>query len=382
MSSCLLSGRAVSIIVASALALAACDETATPDPLEPAMRVYVSGEDGRLHVFDLETFERVASVDACAGASEVHATADGRTVWTICSGAASVAFVDTETLEVTPVAVGAAPVHSFLEPGHARLWVGNDGSGDVSVIELDTLTETRVLTGNGHHKIAFAPDASGGPGFAYVSNISDATISVIDATPALISNVMVGPAPHGIDCSAEMDLVYNCSGDDENSIEVIDPAQHHEVVSRIPLPSRCGYIHVEPDGLTAFATLGDMDLLARIDLETEEVTTFPAGAGPDKFEILGERAFVANVGAATVTVIDLDTSETRDIAVGMIHPDGDHGHRGIRRYGDLVFVPNGHDNSVSVIDVESETVIATLEGIPHPSGIAIAGPDGGTAYPR
>lgn len=373
---------AASILLASTLALVACDEGTTPDPLEPAMRVYVAGEDARLHLFDLETFERVASVDACAGPGEVHATEDGRTVWTLCRGAATVAFVDTETLEVTPVAVGASPVHSFLEPGHARLWVGNDGSGDVSVIELDTLAETRVLTGNGHHKIAFAPDASGGPGFAYVSNVSDATISVVDATPALISNVMVAPAPHGIDCSAQMGLVYNCSGDEENSVEVIDPAAGHEVVSRIPLPARCGYIHVEPDGLTAFATLGDVDLLARIDLETEEVTTFPAGAGPDKFEIIGTRAFVANTGAATMTVIDLETAETRAIAVGMVHDSGGHLHRGIRHYGGFVFIPNSHDNSVSVVDVETETVVGTLEGIPHPSGIAIAGPGGGTAYPR
>jgi YVTN family beta-propeller protein len=156
------------------------------------------------------------------------------------------------------------------------------------------------------------------------------------------------------------------------------------VVSRIPLPGRCGYIHVEPDGRTAFASIGTENLLARIDLEAGTVETLRAGELPDKFEIVGERAFVANVTEPTVSVVDLTdpTAEPRSIEIGAAVVHGDHGHRGMRLFGDRVFVPNEADHTVSVIDVETEAVIATLDGIMGPSGIAIAGAGVGTTYPR
>ena len=371
-------------------ALGACGPgtTDTPDAqvYPPATRVFIAGSlDHRVHVFDLETLERVTSIAVPSGPTELHATPDGRLVWALTREGAAVVIIDTATLSVRhQVQVGARPTHSFIDPSYERIWVGNDGSGDVSRIELRGGAETRVLTGNGHKKMAIVTDQDGALRFVYVSNIADSTISVLDPAASLVTNVEVGLSPHGMDYSSVTGRVYNCSGDEENSVEVMSPDADHAVVSRIPLPGRCGYIHVQPDGRAAYATIGTENRLVRIDLEAETVEAFRAGEFPDKFELAGERAFVSNVTEPTVSVVDLrdPTAEPRSIAIGAAVVHGNHGHRGMRLFGDRVFVPNEADHTVSVIDVETEAVIATLDGVMGPSGIAIAGAGVGTTYPR
>lgn len=367
---------------------AACDDDGARDGGPDARawparaRVFVAGSgDESLHVFDLETLERVTTIAVPAGPGEVHATPDGRWVLAVARDAGTLAVVDPETLAVArEVPLGARPTHAYVEPGHARVWVGNDGSGDVSVVELASGEEERVLTGNGHHKMAMVTGADGALRFVYVSNIADGTVSVLDPAPAFVTNVGVGPAPHGMDYAAATGRVYNCSGDAESSVEVLDPDAGHAVVSRIPLPARCGYLEVH--GREAFATLGSAGLLARIDLETQEVATLDAGEAPDKVAIAGERAFVSNVTTPTVTVVDLAGGPSRSVEVGAAAVRDGSGHRGLHLFGDRLFVPNAADGTVSVIDVGAEAVIATLDGMVAPAGIAVAGPGVGTTHPR
>ncbi len=377
---------ALAALVSSACGTPSVAVDAGPDANlpPPPRRVFVAGSfEGRLHIFDWDSLERVAALPL-SGASEVHATPDGSLVWVLSRGTATVASLDTRSLTFRyRVPVGTRPVHSFIEPGYERIWVGNDDSADVSVIELATGEEARVLTGTGHHDMAMVPGPDGALRFVYVSNETDGNMIVLDGTPELVTNVVVGPAPHGIDYSSATGKVYNCSGDEENSVEVIDPDAGHTVVARVPLPARCSYLRVsDDDPRVAFATLAAVDLLARIDLATLEVETFDAGDYPDELELVGDRVFVANVLAPTVSVVDLSEGTTRTIEVGYSHVHEGHGHRTLRRFDDRVFVPNDEDHTVSVIDVESETVITTLLDVIGPAGVAVAGPGEGTTFPR
>lgn len=87
------------------------------------------------------------------------------------------------------VAVGSRPVHLYrapaIEPLHIQhaghdhsapeVWVSNDGGASVSILDAQTLAVlATVPVGKGHHKMAFTHNK------AYVSNISEASISVID----------------------------------------------------------------------------------------------------------------------------------------------------------------------------------------------------------
>ena len=80
--------------------------------------------------------------------------------------------------------VGSRPVELRVWPAAAdaaarRVWVANDGGGSVSVLDATTLAvRGTVATGAGHHHLA----TWGGK--AYVSNLTDGTVTVIDRARA------------------------------------------------------------------------------------------------------------------------------------------------------------------------------------------------------
>ena len=384
-------GSLATVSVASLVLLFGCagvEESSAPSVTgEGRQYVFVTArESAAVHVFDFETLTRVTEISVAAGPQEVQATPDGTTVWVVSTDAGDLTIIDAATLGVRHRAhLGARPVHSFVDPSYERVFVGNDASSDISVVDLSTGEEQRVLTGNGHHKMAIVTDDAGELRFVYVSNIGDATITVLDPSLALVANVSVGPAPHGMDYSHVTRRVYNCSGDAANSIEILstEGAGAHTVVGRIPLPARCGYLHVEDDGRHAYATLAGANLLARIDLVEETVETFAAGESPDKLAIDGDVAWVANVTAPTVTGVDLSAGAPMvRIDVGRAAVDDGRGHRFVRLFGERLFVPNQADDSVSVVDTTAPGVMATLDAIGGAFSVAVAGPLGGTTYPR
>lgn len=392
------------ILLAAASLLAACgdDTDPRPDGSVPVATDLVYVTDGtRLHVFELESLEKVGEIAVGEGSSEIHATPDGALVWTLSTEANEVTLVDTGTQETTTLDVGVSPVHSYIAPGYGEIWVGNDGSSNVSVIDVATLSVTHtLLTGAGHHKMAFAYDDDGAFTFAYVSNITDGSITPVRADHTVLPNVPgVGAAPHGMDFDAASDLVLNCSGDvdaatmgNQPGIELVattdDPGteedERHTIVDRVALAAgRCGYLHVE-DGF-AYFTIGAAGLVGRMNIATREVTTYPAGTRPDKFARDGDRLFVANVTTPTVTVVSLSAGEPDTIPTGEpiepgTSPTG--GHRSIRLHDGRLYVPNAFEGSVTVIDATTRTVVGTLSGMDHPANVAIAGPSGGSTYPR
>jgi YVTN family beta-propeller protein len=237
-------------------------------------------------------------------------------------------------------------------------------------------------------------DDSGAVTFAYVSNIGDSSITPVTPEREALLNVSgVGAAPHGLDYGRGTHAIYNCSGDAMHSVEVVatrdDPEtalnEQHTIVARIPLEERCRYIHVSDDGMFAHATSPKSNRFVRINLMTHAVTTFETGGAPDTFEIVGGYAYVGNVSDPYVSVVDLmGSASPAQIAVGNAVPpnEDEDGTRAMRLDGGHLFVANAYDGTVSVIDVTSNLVIATLTDIPGAAGIAIAGPEGGTTFPR
>jgi len=400
--------RPSALAVSSLLLVSACDDHPHQEPIDlgpPRPLIYITddtaaekhgggGASGVVHVFDEATFEHVGSFDGGGGIGEIHATPDGSTVWMLAGTEGTVSLLDTTTYELTELDVGVRPVHSFIASDRSEIYVGNDGSADVSIISLASRSViATTLTGAGHHKMAVTTDANGAFAGVYVSNITDGTITPVGTDHAARANVAgTGPAPHGMDYSSVTRRVYNCSGDAQHSVEVIATTDEvatvendrDTVVARIPLDARCSYLHVSDDGTTAYATLPSANLFARIRLSDHHVDTFSTDVGPDKFEIVGTRAYVVHSRSATVWVIDLDgVAATTTIAVGQaVAPGVTSGHRSARFANGRLYVPNAYDGTVSVIDTATDTVLVTLDGMHAPSNIAVAGPGFGTTYPR
>lgn len=110
--------------------------------------------------------------------TDALADAGSSRVFVTMAGSDEVAVVDAAagTL-VGKVPTGARPVHLYRAPEleTPELWVGCDSGDVVTVIDAESLrVKATVALGKGHHKLAFAG------GKAYVSNIADGTVSVID----------------------------------------------------------------------------------------------------------------------------------------------------------------------------------------------------------
>jgi len=224
-----------------------------------------------------------------------------------------------------------------------------------------------------------APPA--GTGTLIVLNKAEATASLIDlGTGAIVATVPTGTGPHEATVSPDGRLAVVCDyGTREapgSTLTVIDvPAGR--VARTIPLGT-----YRRPHGITwlqgtsrVLVTAEADRRLLTVDIESGQVTTsvetdqdtsHMVVASPD-----GKRAFVANIGSGSVTVIDLAAgTRLANIPTGAgaegiaITPDGRH-----------VWITNRAADTVSVLDAASLKILATLESKSFPIR-ARATPDG------
>lgn len=140
-----------------------------------------------------------------------------------------VTLFDLETLEPRgTVAVGTRPFGLGFAPD-GRLFVGNVGSNDVSVIDpvAGGAPVATVPVGDRPYGVAFAQ------GHAFVTNQYADTVSVIDlATLEVVATVDVGEYPEGIDTTSDgrRVLVANWFS---NTLSVID-AKTLRVINEVP----------------------------------------------------------------------------------------------------------------------------------------------------
>lgn len=342
---------------------------------------------GSVHVFERDTFASVGFFSVGRGPENVNASADGRYVFVTNAGSGTATFLDTQTWERRTLTLGVRPNHSFVSPDHSSVWIGNDGSASVSVVRFEDLSVIGpVTTGAGHHKIAFATEPGGAFARAYVSNIVDGTVTPVSPQGVASLNVPgTGFGPHGMDFASSNGRIYDCT---DTGIDVIatrdEPGTPEDdtstVVARIALPARCSYLRIDEDGTHAVATIPSMASLVRMRLSDHQVEQFPVASDPDTVVVTGDHAFVSSLSAPVVSFVDFSGAiPAGSIDVGNA---GVSGHRPIRLDGDLLFVPNLGDDSVSLVDVTTRTVVHTLTEIESPVDVAVAGPSGGTVYPR
>jgi YVTN family beta-propeller protein len=343
---------------------------------------------------------------------------DGRFVFCGSSSSNVVIQVDTTTNTVVgSLPSGARPVHIYTSPPQARgqVWVMNDGSGDVTVLDKNAMWKEifpggiapdptrRPKAGNGHHKAAFT-DAT--PYVTYVSNITDGTFTPIvgDASLRTLPSIAVGNAPHGMDYSKNSKAMYGCSGPNMQAnppLPAAIPIGPTEGSTRgavntdykqLPVPVRCSYLRcLPPDGRYCIGTLKSMTQGAAAIIDTNNDTisaTVPTGATPDNFDYTedGKEVWVANAEAPTLTVIDMTAGAVKQtIMVGNQVTGAMEPRRRIRDLpgGKQFWTTNNADNTVSVVDATTYQVIKTIPVGQFPTTIAFAGAPGKiTFYPR
>ena len=203
----------------------------------------------------------------------------------------------------------------------AYAYVSNNSDNTVSVISIsDNTVAATVGVGGGPWGIAIG--ASGD--FVYVANNTDDTVSVIDtATFEVTETITVGDGPLGVTVAPSGDYVY-VTNKEENTVSVIDVSDN-TVAATVDVGGGPWGIAIGASGGYVYVANNADDTVSVIDTATFEVTeTITVGDGPQGISITfdgGEQldafVYVANNTADTVTVINIvDNSILTNINVG------------------------------------------------------------------
>lgn len=233
--------------------------------------------------------------------------------------------------------------------------------------------------------------------FAYVTNEHTNVVSVIDTrTDTVVKTITVGNNPLGVAASPDGTKVYVVNNEDA-TVSVIDTKSNTVVATIEGLGIGALQVAVTPDGKRLYVSnFGEPEAVgipgttvSVIDTETNTVIETIEGFGPHPTGVAvtpdGERVLVANEFAFTVSVIDTATNTIIDppIPVGMIPSSVSITPDGKRAYvADLLGAPPlvpPPDGAVSVIDLETNDVIATIKVGQQPLGTAVT-PDGRLVY--
>jgi len=251
------------------------------------------------------------------------------------------------------------------DDGHGMAMNGNAQFFDVTT---GTLIKS-VEVGNHPAHVVYTNDGK----YALVTNNEDNNVSIIDIKDyKVIETVETGNGPHGFRISADDKFAY-IANMGEDTVSVIDIIAMEES-KRIKVGAAPVTTGITKDGKTLVVTLNSENVVAIVDLETDQVEKIEVGIGPAQVYVQSDDryAFVANQGTVenpsrTITKVDLierkaiATIETGDGAHGLItSPDSK-----------KLFVTNMFEDTLSIIDNETNQVISTISTGKTPNGVTI-----------
>ena len=156
-------------------------------------------------IFNITTDTIIANVSVGKDPCGVAISPDGTKVYVTNEESKNVSVIDSSTYNVINVSVEMYPLGIAITPDGTKLYVANYYSQSVSVIDTSNYTVTNVTVGPHPIEVAITPDGS----TVYVANSGDATVSVINtATNAPIDKVNVKNDPYGVAVTPDGTQVY------------------------------------------------------------------------------------------------------------------------------------------------------------------------------
>jgi YVTN family beta-propeller protein len=267
----------------------------------------------------------------------------------------------------SPIPVGRTPDALAVTPDGSRVYVANFGGSTVSVIDTATNTVIATITvGSGPGGVAVTPDGSR----LYITNSGNETVSVIDTTTNTVigSPIRVGPIPAGVAVTPGLRRV----GDKDRRDEQEDKAMASKVFVANNFVNTVSVIDTATNTVIATITVGSGPGGVAV---TPDLRRDGDGDRRDEREdkARASKVYVANHNDNTVSVIDAATNTVigSPITVGN-DPYG----VAVTPNGRRVYVTNRSSNTVSVIDTATNTVIGSPIPVGNfPIGVAVT-PDG------
>lgn len=258
--------------------------------------------------------------------------------------------------------VGAGPISIAVNSRTGRAYVVNADDGTVSVIDGDTDAVIATVP-VGSHPYSIAVNSA--TGRTYITHTFSDQLTILDCATNAVSNLRAGSSDLiAIDAGRNIIYLMGYEGSTLAMVNGVSGALSSISVGThqwgMALEEGTGTIYIARTGAAAVAVLKKA---------TSASTAIPTGKIPCAlaFNTKMKRAYVANYGDDSVTVIDTE----KDRAIATV-PAGNHP-RAIAFDADrnLVLVANTHDDVVTVMDATTYAVIKRLPAGKRPYAFAM-----------
>jgi len=194
------------------------------------------------------------------------------------------------------------------------LVVANKAEATVSLIDQQSGEVVATLpTGDGPHEVGISPDGR----FALVTNYGTRqgagnSLTLIDIpAAAAVKTIDLGEysKPHGVEW---IDATRAAITAEENKALIVVNVKSGEVNQTIDTDQDVSHmVALDPDGRRAYTANIGSGSITVLDLESaERVKSVATGEGAEGIAVLGKRIWVTNRASDTVTVLDADSLDT------------------------------------------------------------------------
>jgi YVTN family beta-propeller protein/VCBS repeat-containing protein len=209
---------------------------------------------------------------------------------------------------------------------------------------------------------------------AWIVNQADGTMSIIEVPHGYtVATLPVGTSPTSVAWNFDYAWVTNQGA---NTVSVIDLVYNPGATQTLSGFNQPTDVLLDYPGIVFVSNKGNNTVVA-IHPQTKQVLhTFQVGQAPTEMALTGVHLYVANSGGNSVSMIDLETNTvSAPIPVG-VNPTG----LAISPDGKWVYVTNKGSNTVSVINAATNTVVGSPIGVGSQPTSVVISPDSSLAY--
>ncbi len=272
-----------------------------------------------------------------------------------------------------------APPMSYQRPTTPRIFVANESSNDVSVIDANTYQPITTIPAKNHstHDLAVTRDGRR----LFATNLASGRISVIDTDrKETIASIYTGERSHVVTLTNDNTQVW-VANIGENTISIVDTVTFR-ILGTIPVPKGPTGLAFSHDGKYAFVSSQGEKTVGVIDTATHQVIkTIPVGANPH-FLVVNRAGYIwgVNTGENDVYVLDPETHEkVGTFVVGDKPQQIAFGYKGTT--GPLAYITVGSQNKIVALGGDPKN-LKVMDEIPvgeGPNGIW-SNPEGTRLY--
>ena len=329
------------------------------------------------------------NVAAYAAPPVADATAAAHRIYVSNEGSGDMTVIDGGTLKVlATIKLGKRPRGIQASPDGKTLFIAltgrpqapagkedsdlpSDKSADgIGVVDVATQKLQRVIRGvSDPEQLAVSPDGR----TLYVASEDSGFAVVLDvASGKKVASIKMGGDPEGVGVTSKGGRRAWVTSEDDDEICVIDAVQMR-LIKNVKVGKRPRSIIFSPDESVGYApgetdgTISFIDTKSLTVTDTIHLASDQARPMDTAMSADGQRLYVTTGRGRTVVAIDTTThKEVQSVTVGQ-RPWG----LALSPDGRRIYTANGPSNDISVVDVASFKVVATVAVGERPWGVAV-----------